>query len=398
MPWTFNARILDRPNRRQSAVFLVLLIALAVRLFALLLIPDQSAMFSDAPSYKLAGQVFWSSFSFGNIYIMPLYPMIAGALGSLHVLFDILLSVVSVRLVYTIAKEVFADDLIALLSAFIVAVYPPLIFFSVLGLSETLFITLLLAAFACWYRGSFALAAIFAALSILTRPVLDLAAPFLVVYFSVIIHRLEWRGAFRNLAVYGLIYAALMSPWWVYNYQTYGTFVRLNLNFGITLYAGNNPMNKTGGGNGHIDWDVDDILTTVSDPIEQDKIYKQRAYSYIAGNPLHFVEMALLKIGRMWRPWPSFTEYAKPVLIIGSIVTYGSIYILSLIYLAMWGWSEIRRTLPMLFMAAYLTTVVTVLFGTIRYRLPLEPFMIMLTAATLVRLARRWQIIGRATA
>ena len=39
-----------------------------------------------------------------------------------------------------------------------------------------------------------------------------------------------------------------MSPWWYHNYLKYNEFVRLNLGFGLTFYAGNNPLNKTGGG------------------------------------------------------------------------------------------------------------------------------------------------------
>ena len=42
------------------------------------------------------------------------------------------------------------------------ACYRPANSFAVVGLSETLFITLVLAAFLCWYRGRFTAAAIFA--------------------------------------------------------------------------------------------------------------------------------------------------------------------------------------------------------------------------------------------
>lgn len=384
--------------RGRTAIFLILLIALLVRLAAALLVPDQDALFSDAASYRQAGRDFWSNLNFDNIYIMPLYPIIVGALnaGWAQTLFDISASVISVWLVYTIAMEVFADNLIALVAALMTALYPPLIFFSIITLTESLFIMLLLAAFACWYRGHFTAAAVFAVLSILTRPVLDLAAPVLIVYFSLAIHHLGVRGALRNLAIYGLIYGALMTPWWIYNYRTYGTFVRLNLNFGITLYVGNNPMNKTGGGNGGVDWDVSDIMASTSDPILRDREYKRRAYSYIAESPARFLHMSFFKVARMWQPVPHNGAYTKPAVIFASLVTCGTILFLSLLYLAVWGRSEIRRTFPMLILAAYLTAVVAVLFGTIRYRLPLEPFMIILSAAALVRLASPWQAVARA--
>ena len=47
-----------------------------------------------------------------------------------------------------------------------------------------------------------------------------------------------------------LVYVALMTPWWAYNYARYGQFVRLNLAGGIVLYTGNNPLNVSGGGVG----------------------------------------------------------------------------------------------------------------------------------------------------
>ena len=112
------------------------------------------------------------------------------------------------------------------------ACYPPLIFFSVVGLSETLFIALVLAAFLCWYRARFTVAAIFAVLAILTRPVFDLFAPVLVLLFALIVHRLSVARALQQLGIYVLVYCALMTPWWVHNAKAYGSFVRLTPGFG----------------------------------------------------------------------------------------------------------------------------------------------------------------------
>lgn len=384
-------------SREQKAIFLTLVIACVVRLAAAALIPDQSAMFPDAASYKRAAMNLWAGRGLENIYIMPLYPIIVAMVGAGwgQTLFDISASVLSVWLVYVIAKALFSDSLVALVAALMAALYPPFIFFSVLELSEPLFIMLLLAAFACWYRGHFAMAAAFAVLSILTRPVLDLAAPVLVVYFSAVIHRLGAGRTLRNLAVYGLIYAGLMTPWWIYNYRTYGQFVRLNLNYGIGLYAGNNPLNITGGGDQGVDFDYS-VFSGITDPVARDREFRERAYAYIAEKPTRFLEMSFVKVARMWRLWPYNKGYAKPALIIGSLVTFVPILFFSLLYLVVWGRSEIRRVFPMLFLAAYLSAVVAVMVGTIRYRLPLEPFMIVLSAAAIVRLAISWQPVARA--
>ncbi len=52
----------------------------------------------------------------------------------------------------------------------------------------------------------------------------------------------------KRFCDYLFVYAALMAPWWAYNYARYGQFVRLNLAGGMVLYTGNNPLNISGGG------------------------------------------------------------------------------------------------------------------------------------------------------
>jgi hypothetical protein len=64
--------------------------------------------------------------------------------------------------------------------------------------------------------------------------------------------------------------------------------------------------------------------------------------------------------------------------------------ILSLVYLALWGIRDFWRIAPILAFVGYLTLVNVVFVTSLRYRLPLEPFMIMFAATALVRLARRW--------
>jgi 4-amino-4-deoxy-L-arabinose transferase-like glycosyltransferase len=143
-----------QPNWERRAIFLILAIALLVRFGAALLIPDQGVMFPDAASYKLAGQNFWSNKRLDNIYIMPLYPMAVGMVGPGwgQTLFDILASVASVWLVYAISKNIFTDTVIGLVAALMAALYPPLIFYSVLGLSEPLFNMILIATILSLYR------------------------------------------------------------------------------------------------------------------------------------------------------------------------------------------------------------------------------------------------------
>jgi hypothetical protein len=285
---------------------------------------------------------------------------------------------------------VFADTAAALLAALGVAVYPQFIVFAVLGLTEPLFMTLFVGAYVCWYRGQFVAAAVLATLSILTRPAIDLLAPILVVYFALVIHRLPLGGAVRQFAVYALVYGALMAPWWLHNYNTYGTFVRLNLAGGENFYAGNNPMNKTGGGIRELDFSTQQFDATYKNPVERNSALSKAGLDYVKQDPRAFVERAWIKFIRFWRLWPYFDQYAKPLYIAMYMVTYVPIFILTLVYLAFWGIREFWRIAPLLAFGGYLTLVNVVFVTSLRYRLPLEPFMIVFAAAALVRLARRW--------
>ena len=66
---------------------------------------------------------------------------------------DIVLSTVMVALVYQLTLAIFPDRVAAALAALATAFYPYFIFYAVVGLTETLFIVLLLGAFLCWFRG-----------------------------------------------------------------------------------------------------------------------------------------------------------------------------------------------------------------------------------------------------
>jgi hypothetical protein len=70
--------------------------------------------------------------------------------------------------------------------------------------------------------------------------------------------------------------------------------------------------------------------------------------------------------------------------------SYVPVLLLTLVYLGFWGvpeFSASRRSLPS---AAISRWVNSVFVASVRYRFPLEPFMIVFAAAALVRLMRRW--------
>jgi 4-amino-4-deoxy-L-arabinose transferase-like glycosyltransferase len=374
-------------------LLVIVLLGLALRLSAAALLPDQGVHLGDAINYRFVGKQFWQTGIMGSDLFMPLYPILIASIGPGwgQLLIDIVLSTSLIWLIYELSITLFADAAAALLAALGVALYPQFIYFAAVGLTEPLFMALFVAALLCWYRGLFVLAAVFAVLSILTRPAIDLLAPVMVLYFSLFIHRLPIGAVAKQFVVYAVIYCALMAPWWIHNYRAYGVFVRLDLAAGENFYAGNNPMNKSGGGIAAVDFQREDYgYSKFTDPVARDRAAWNAGVDYIRQDPAAFLQRAVVKFVRFWRLWPYAENYSNPAIIVMYLLSYAPIFLLTLVYLALWGIPEFLRIAPILGFAGYLTLVNVVFIASLRYRLPIEPFMIMFAATAALRLTRRW--------
>jgi hypothetical protein len=374
-------------KRTRVFLFAILVLGLVLRLAAAALLPEQN--FPDAVFYREQARQLWQHLTFDDPYHMPLYQILIALTGPGRgsLMLDILVSTATIWLTFELSLELFDDARTALVTALATAVYPYFIFYAVVGLTETLFIALLLAAYVCWYRGWFAAAAICAVLSILTRPTFDLLAPVLVIYFSLFIHRLSYSAAAKRLAGYAAIYFLLMSPWWVHNYHAYGTFVRLHFGANLTLYGGNNPHNPSGGvSDAHHDLSE---FEKIPDPIARDRAYRDAAVKYITEDPVRFIKLAGLKFTRFWRFWPSAEEYRTPLYVVGSLISFVPVLVLAIVYLIFFAGGQFVRIFPLLLFIGYLTAVHMVMAGSVRYRLPLEPFLIIFAGSALTQSAQR---------
>ena len=111
-----------------------------------------------------------------------------------------------------------------------------------------IFLTLLLLGFFFLHNKKIYLSSIFFTLSILSRPIVEIICPIIIMFFLVFIFKYKKKLILINIFKYLMVYIILMSPWWYHNYLKYGKFVRLNIGSSFVLYVGNNPLNKTGGG------------------------------------------------------------------------------------------------------------------------------------------------------
>ena len=381
--------------RTQTAIVGILILSLMARLVFLVIYPEPN--FPDAVAYRTIGTEIFSGLTITNNIYMPLYPIWTFIFGTKEALIyaDIGISVASVYLIYLLSIELIGNNVGSIVSCLIAAIYPHFIFYSVSGLSETLYIFLLLLIFLLYYKKYFFFAIIVSVLSILVRPTLDLLNPILLIIFIYFVHNLPWNIVFKYIGIYLISYVLIMSPWWIHQNQKYGDFVRLNLGDGIVLYSGNNPMNVSGGGVGRdlgkSDMDLS-IFSNIDDPILKNNAMKQEAFNFIIQNPKRFTELAGVKFLRFWRLWPYAEEFQQWYVIASSLLSYGLVLILAIGYVVQNCKLYFRKFFPIFALIGYLTFVHMITIGSIRYRLPLEPFLIIFAGNFIFNLFKKFFI------
>lgn len=377
------------PAVERRTLVVILVFAALLRLALAPVVHARLGYLPDVLSYRTAAAQLWALSLIKDPWVMPGYPllvMLAGRGGFGQLLADTAVSVVGVWCLARITREISGNPLAALLAALMWAVYPFAIFYTVVGLSENLFLTLFLLGFLGYLLSRFTWGSIAMVAAILTRPTTELLTPILLIVFVLLVHHLSLRQAAKHLGIFAAIYVVLMAPWWWHNYEKYGEFVRLDLASGLVLYSGNNPRNTDGGG-------VNVKITVpgyheTSDPVARDRILRQAAVRYIIDNPGRFLKLAAIKFTRLWRPWPYAREYSSGLL----AVTAATAYLPVLALAVAGGVGGLRRRdvrlLPIALYIGYVTAIHMVTIGSLRYRFPMEPFLVILAAAPLAWIVR----------
>ncbi len=270
------------------------------------------------------------------------------------------------------------------LACIMACVYPFFIFYSRLLLSESVFLFFLTSFFAalmCLSGGSGgALSALFAGMSHLVRPTL--------LYFLPVAGGWAlWKGGWklRHAACALLVFAVVVAPWVVRNVYVMGSPILTTANSGHVLWEGNNPWNPEGA-TAQTDWGYLKDVPVGLDEVGVDAWKRERAVSFIKENPVFFMRASLHKFGRFWNPVPNHPSLRKGVYLWGSLLSFGPVLLLSLagFFVLRSQWDNLLLLWSFI---GYYTLLHMVTIGSIRYRLPLEPLLLAMAAAVLVRLA-----------
>ncbi len=406
------------PFSRRAAVAIVLL-ALAVRLAAGVWwqsrLPEGTRFFfGDSESYWALGQRLarGESYQFQSsdqrVFRAPGYPLILSVLFRLlgtdaPVFWGRALSAVlgaaAVALVIGWAGWLF-DARTGLVAGLIAALYPGQIGLGALVLSEAAVCPLIIAQLWLWGAASrsdgrrerwlwSAAAGIAAGLATLVRPSWLLFTPFaalMAIAFSR--HKREqFTGALVMLA----LLAAVLAPWWIRNARIIGHFVPTTLQVGASLYDGLNPT-ATGASDMRFAPEFKARLLAADqaevrpseDPLEYrlDRLLAAEAVGWAQAHPLRVLELAGIKLVRLWNVWPNENEFRGWPLRLAVLVTYVPVLLAGLY--GVWrftstGWPYALAWLP----AVYLTLLHTIFVSSLRYREPAMLGLIVLAAAAI---------------
>ncbi|QDT65042.1 ArnT family glycosyltransferase [Calycomorphotria hydatis] len=409
--------------RNHVPLLIILLVAASIRLSAALVIesrlqrnPDQEFMIpGDANGYwELAsrianGQSYELYTPPRRVMRMPGFPLFLAAIMSVfgESIYAVRIALVLVGVgacagVYVLG-ELLVDRLTGLVACSIASVSPLMVGLSVLVLSETLFALSILIAMVFSYRflnvsnsnviqqGEniestksprtwYAVAAgISHAVATLIRPTWAPILPLLAIWSGFAAWRQKTSFLPAILAVVAFI--GSMTPWVIRNAMvTEGHFVPTSLWAGPSLYDGLNPT-ATGASDMQF-FEDDDLLKSMSE-YEMDREYRRRAVDYATAHPGRVLQLAFIKLWRFWKPWPSIPSLSSgfPAFVIGGFEC--GLYLLTVI--GVWccrhKYSVLVATLgPVLFFSV----VHSVFVGSLRYRIPAEYPMCILTAVGLL--------------
>jgi len=272
------------------------------------------------------------------------------------------------------------------------AVYPRLVYYSGEIVTEAPYILLLALTVALLLRAQQAesclwlwpFAGALMGLATLCRSALLFFPPFACLWVLLVRPR-KGRAAWEA-ALVAAGFVAAMAPWWGRNAAIHGRFVPATSEGGFTLWVTNNDRAD---GGGHCFWPDDRKPFDTLSEAEIDARFRNMGLAYIRSHPRRFIELAAAKFVRFWRLWPHASEPSVGLL---AALVAGATFT-PVLLLAIWGTLVTRRSWPQRLLLhllfGYYTALHMALMAITRYRLPLEPFLIVLAAHGLVDLWQR---------
>ena len=131
-------------------------------------------------------------------------------------------------------------------------------------------------------------------------------------------------------------------------------------------------------------------IAALPDEVERQRAYSKIAVAYITEDPGAFMRAAAKKFVRFWNVIPNAAEFKTGAYAFISAASFGPVLILALLCV-MRRWRDWRVLAPIFLIVGYFTAVHVITIASLRYRLPIEPLLIILAAERIAAFAERFR-------
>jgi 4-amino-4-deoxy-L-arabinose transferase-like glycosyltransferase len=411
----------SKVNKTTTALILILLLALIVRLGLVLAVPTQPISdfkeFDRLASGLLTGRGYVNENGQPTAYRPPGYIFFITGIYAIFGhhdiairLVNILLGMLACWLTYYLANELF-NRRTALLAACLMAVFPSLVAWTNILANENLFIPLTLGILITFIKAVKTIAirwpwlagcGVLTGLAVLTRPA-SLLLPISMVIGMILV---EWRAVSSSglkwlakpvaiaVVLYALVFVTIL-PWTIRNQMVFGRFVLVSTEGGITFLSGHNI------GALHAEYSLDgpvfDQLNAEKlDEVSYDSRAYQLAFQFIQKNPGIELRLLAYKMFNFFKDDVSGITYNDlsaihplPNWLIGASKGIAEIFYLVILVSAIIAFFLKRfpgeRWYILLPVFILMWTVFHLAFyGKDRFRLPLTPELVILAAVTIL--------------
>ncbi|UCF06056.1 MAG: glycosyltransferase family 39 protein [bacterium] len=387
-------------------LLVIVLVALAFRLVSVLSLEPVVQWHDGEEYHRLAGSLFES-----RSYLSPEgrptaswppgYPVFLSLLGRKVLavrLLQAFLGAITVLIAYSIARRYFGVRK-SLLAATLLAIYPLHIYVAGVHYPVVL-LTLLLGAIILMLldtlEGGSLRKAFFAGLLggiVALTAASSLLALVLAVVWLIWEGRRRWGRLSLRLGLVFLIPMVLVvGAWSIRNYIVLGSPVVVSTNGGYNFWIGNYPGTRATTGNREIPGRVEaelDLRATVSGEVEIERAFYRKGFEYIKAAPGRFITLTLAKALNFWRFYPEpLSRGLRSWEKIASILSYGLLLPFGLYWVVRNARGKAGVRLVIIFFITY-TILHAIYISKVRFRLPLDMFLLIAAAGGIGDLAKR---------
>ena len=400
-------------QRYKWLIFMGLVLAFVLRLGYVLSVED-GVYWVDEEDYMALGQSIAQGDGYLNsageptAFRPPGYPLLLAALYKLGIqsapsirLVQVMMGVITIFFIALIALR-YMGPAVAVLSVMAAAGYPYFIYMIGTVLATTWFSMTLVASVYFFLTGAdenrslkIIASGLLMGVSILTRSsaaVLGVAA---LVWLMMRRPRLK---QLQHAFLFACCMSLVVAPWGMRNYRVFDAFT-MSTNGGRNLWLGNNPESTINtGSNIEMPKELEDRIDAASE-IEADRIYVEEAKKFIAADPKHFLWLSIKKGLSLWRfdPSPTTKGYSRlrNLYPLASVASYAPIFLFGIIGFVLAQREQKNVMLLWLLFGLAFTLMHAVFITKVRFRLPLDHFMIIMAAYGFFALVERTTVFQR---